>query len=210
MWSSKHTKHFQANSEDYDQAPQIHRSLWVFAGRTCILVGNVLAQLGPDCTDLFLDQFEQNLWCFPFRVPDMYLTPAGTQRWHNVDATLIQCQDVESTLNRPLFQRCVPAGTLSTLSIFFSRRHYEIILWFSDTLTCYLTLSTLGHFFSRRHFELDHEVSICSLIPPAMAISIARTTKGNNSKEPGPMALIFFPTIQLVILVMCTKFQVSR
>ena len=40
-----------------------------------------------------------------------------------------------------------------------------------------------------------------------MAISIARTTKGNNSKGPGPMALIFFPTIQLVILVMCTKFQ---
>ena len=59
------------------------------------------------------------------------------------------------------------------------------------------------------HKELDHEVSICSLIPPAMAISIART-KGNNSKGPGPMALIFFPTIQLVILVMCTKFQVSR
>ena len=58
--------------------------------------------------------------------------------------------------------------------------------------------------------ELDHEVSISSLIPPAMAISIARTTKGNNSKGPGPMALIFFPTIQLVILVMCTKFQVSR
>ena len=56
-------------------------------------------------------------------------------------------------------------------------------------------------------FKLDHEVSICSLIPPAMAISIARTTKGNNSKGPGPMALIFFPTIQLV---MCTKFQVSR
>ena len=28
---------------------------------------------------------------------------------------------------------------------------------------------------------LDHEVSICSLIPPAMAISIARKTKGNNS-----------------------------
>ena len=54
--------------------------------------------------------------------------------------------------------------------------------------------------------KLDHEVSI----PPAMAISIARTTKGNNSKGPGPMALIFFPTIQLVILVMCTKFQVSR
>ena len=59
------------------------------------------------------------------------------------------------------------------------------------------------------HFKLDYEVSICSLIPPAMAISIART-KGNNSKGPGPMALIFFPTIQLVILVMCTKFQVSR
>ena len=39
-----------------------------------------------------------------------------------------------------------------------------------------------------------------------MAISIARTTKGNNSKGPGPMALIFLPTIQLVILVMCTKF----
>ena len=58
--------------------------------------------------------------------------------------------------------------------------------------------------------KLDHEVSICSLIPPAMAISIARTTKGNNSKEPGSMTLIFFPTIQLVILVMCTKFQVSR
>ena len=58
--------------------------------------------------------------------------------------------------------------------------------------------------------KLDHEVSICSLIPPAMAISIARTTEGNNSKGPGPMALIFFPTIQLVILVMCTKFQVSR
>ena len=56
--------------------------------------------------------------------------------------------------------------------------------------------------------KLDHEVSICSLIPPAMAISIARTTKGNNSKGPGPMALIFVPTIQLVILVMCTKFQV--
>ena len=34
--------------------------------------------------------------------------------------------------------------------------------------------------------KLDHEVSICSLIPPAMAISdntqIARPTKGNNSK----------------------------
>ena len=45
----------------------------------------------------------------------------------------------------------------------------------------------------------DHEVSICSLIPPAMAISIARTTKGNNSKEPGPMALIFFPRIQLYL-----------
>ena len=44
----------------------------------------------------------------------------------------------------------------------------------------------------------------------AMAISIARTIKGNNSKGPGPMALIFFPKIQLVILVMCTKFQVSR
>ena len=44
----------------------------------------------------------------------------------------------------------------------------------------------------------------------AMAISIARTTKENNSKGPGSMALIFFPTIQLVILVMCTKFQVSR
>ena len=44
----------------------------------------------------------------------------------------------------------------------------------------------------------------------AMAISIARTTKGNNSKGPGPMALIFFPTLQLVIFVMCTKFQVSR
>ena len=57
---------------------------------------------------------------------------------------------------------------------------------------------------------LDHEESICSLIPPAMGISIARTTKGNNSKGPGPMAIIFFPTIQLVILVMCTKFQVSR
>ena len=58
--------------------------------------------------------------------------------------------------------------------------------------------------------SLDHEVSICSLIPPAMAISIARTTKGNNYKGPGPTALIFFPTIQLVILVMCTKFQDSR
>ena len=44
----------------------------------------------------------------------------------------------------------------------------------------------------------------------ALAFSIARTTKGNNSKGPGPMALIFFPTIQLVILVMCTKFQVCR
>ena len=45
---------------------------------------------------------------------------------------------------------------------------------------------------------------------PAMAIGIARTTKGFNSKGPGPMALIFFPTIKLVILVMSTKFQVSR
>ena len=43
-----------------------------------------------------------------------------------------------------------------------------------------------------------------------MAISIARITKGNNSKGPSPMALIFFLTIQLVILVMCAKFQVSR
>ena len=54
------------------------------------------------------------------------------------------------------------------------------------------------------------KAGICSLIPLAMAISIARRTKGNKSKGPGPMALIFFPTIQLVILVMCTKFQVSR
>ena len=52
------------------------------------------------------------------------------------------------------------------------------------------------------------EVSLTQI--NAMAISIARTTKGNNTKEPGPMALIFFTTIQLVILVMCTKFQVSR
>ena len=44
----------------------------------------------------------------------------------------------------------------------------------------------------------------------AIAISIARTTKGNNSKGSGPRAFIFFPTIQLVILVKCTKFQVSR
>ena len=39
---------------------------------------------------------------------------------------------------------------------------------------------------------------------------IARTTKGNNSKRPSPTAPIFFSTIQLVILVMCTKFQDSR
>ena len=62
----------------------------------------------------------------------------------------------------------------------------------------------------KKQKKLDHEVSICSLILTAMAISIARTTKGNNSKGPGQMALIFFSTIQLVILVMCTKFQVSR
>ena len=37
--------------------------------------------------------------------------------------------------------------------------------------------------------------------------SETRTTKGNNSKGPGPMARIFFPTIQLVILVMCTNFK---
>ena len=72
----------------------------------------------------------------------------------------------------------------------------------------------------KKQKKLDHEVSICSLIPPAMAISdtmvpmfwhlqIARTTKGNNSKCPDPTAPIFFPTIQLVILVMCTKFQDS-
>ena len=61
-----------------------------------------------------------------------------------------------------------------------------------------------------RIYKLDHEVSICSLIHPAMAIGIARITKGNNYKGPGPTAPIFFPTIQLVILVMCTKFQDSR
>ena len=59
--------------------------------------------------------------------------------------------------------------------------------------------------------KLDHEVSICSLISPGHCHQyIARTTKGNNSKGPGPMALIFLPTIQLVILVMCKKFHVSR
>ena len=40
-------------------------------------------------------------------------TPAGTQRWNNVDSTLLQRLDVESTL----FQRCVPAGILLHLQI---------------------------------------------------------------------------------------------
>ena len=35
-----------------------------------------------------------------------------------------------------------------------------------------------------------------------------RITKGNNYKGPGPTAPIFFPTIQLVILVMCTNFKI--
>ena len=61
---------------------------------------------------------------------------------------------------------------------------------------------------TRLYKQLDNEVSISSLIYPALAISIARTTKGNNSKGPGPMAFIFFPTIQLVIPVICRKFQV--
>ena len=39
---------------------------------------------------------------------------------------------------------------------------------------------------------------------------IARATKENNSKTPDPTAPIFFPTIQLAILVMYTKFQDSR
>ena len=34
--------------------------------------------------------------------------------------------------------------------------------------------------------------------------------KRNNSKGPGPIALILFSTIQLVILVMCTKVEVCR
>ena len=37
-----------------------------------------------------------------------------------------------------------------------------------------------------------------------------RITKGNNYKGSGPTAPIFFPTIQLVTLVICTKFQDSR
>ena len=67
-------------------------------------------------------------------------------------------------------------------------------------LSCVQNLKFLG--------KVVPEISLTQI--NAMAISIARTTKGNNSKGPGPMALIFFPTIQLVILVTCTKFQVSR
>ena len=33
--------------------------------------------------------------------------PAGTQRWNNVDSTLIQHQDVESTLNWLLRQKAI-------------------------------------------------------------------------------------------------------
>ena len=61
--------------------------------------------------------------------------------------------------------------------------------------------------------KLDHEVSICSLIPPAMAISdnmVSRfwhlvTPYGEERAE----SLACF-SIQLVILVMCTKVEVSR
>ena len=32
--------------------------------------------------------------------------PADTERWNNVDSTLIHCQDVEPTFNRRWFNRC--------------------------------------------------------------------------------------------------------
>ena len=38
------------------------------------------------------------------------IIPAGTQRWHNVDSTLIHCQVVELKLLQP----CVPAGVTYT------------------------------------------------------------------------------------------------
>ena len=96
-------------------------------------------------------------------------------------------------------------------SFFLINRKYHHFMGFKKPL-----IYSSGNFWIILFFtlvmlnKLEHEVSICSLIPPDTAISTARTTKGSNSQGSGPMVLIFFHTIKLVILVMCTKFQVSR
>ena len=40
LWIAKDPERFQADSEDPDQPARMHRLIWVFAGRTCNLVGN--------------------------------------------------------------------------------------------------------------------------------------------------------------------------
>ena len=46
----------------------------------------------------------------------MDVIPKGTQRWNNVNSTLIQRHDVESTLNRRCFNIVCPLGILQSMN----------------------------------------------------------------------------------------------
>ena len=102
-----------ANSECSEQHAHPCNLSWAFSGwwhiPLCPLIlkadegpgqpANALADMGlryPQIANEFFRALLINYSCLSFM-------PAGTQRWYNVDSKLIQCLDVELTLNRRRF-----------------------------------------------------------------------------------------------------------